>query len=232
MRVPHVHTILDSLKNPDDDGLEDDEVLDDFISFVNFAIGGHPRLLRAFVSILSEAGYLLLQRDEEGKSTEVAGQAEELGEQAMDIEEEIGEQGGDTREEVEGYAEAHGEDAGEEDEEHGTSEGGPQERSERSSLTQDFKIPRRRSEFTESDKEDLGPPFYIEVYDIFFDRHLYADINRRWRLLKDTWKKVQLKQFPEVSLGVLQSDGTIYLSYNTSLLNKNILQTQEGHGVL
>jgi len=65
---------LDSLKDTDGAGLEDDEVLDDFISFINFAFSGHPRLLRAFVSVLSEAGYLLLQRGK--RATGPAGEKE------------------------------------------------------------------------------------------------------------------------------------------------------------
>jgi len=266
MQVPHIRTILNSLKDSDDNGLAADEVLDDFISFVNFAIGGHPRLLRAFVSVLSEAGYLLLQREkrrrgpdgekkgeneaeaqggkgdhEEGKDTEVAGPdvEEEIGEEGVDIEEELdrdtrgeqgmdkgeqsmsleeeelGKQGRDTTEEVEGHARARGED----EEGQGVSQEGPQERSEHSNLAQEIKLPTLRRAFTESDKEELGPTFYLEGYDTFFDRHLYADINRRWTLIKDTWTKVQLKQFPEVSAGILQSDGMIHLLQHKSTNN-------------
>ena len=198
MKVPHVRQILKALRDPDE-GLKGDKALDDFISFVNFAIGGHPCLLRAFVSVLSEAGYKSLQRDhttkpdgevneenEEGRQTGGRkGEDDEQGpviaiqnmdEQCMDIdEEEIGEakQGGN--------------------------------------MNIVAKLPRRRAEFTESDKQDLGPQFYIEGYDAFFDQELYADIDRRWRLVKDTWSKVQLRQFPEISGGILQSDGMSYL---------------------
>jgi hypothetical protein len=141
MQVPHLSAIFESLGNPYNIRKLDP----DFVEFTNFALGGHPRLFRAFISMLSHVGCSFLPITERPESLKEAVQTSKSS--------------------------------------------------------------------TEADKQKLGPPFYIKGYDAFFALKKDHDRPGYWKLVKDTWETVKLKQFPEVSLGILQADGISICSF-------------------